>query len=55
VIAVNMGKARAPVEVDFGVQNNDPVLSLLDNRALSVMSGVITDTIEAYGVRVYRQ
>jgi hypothetical protein len=55
VIAVNMARARAPIEVDFGVESSGAVVSVLDDRPLTVLEGVITDTLEPHGVRVYRQ
>jgi hypothetical protein len=55
VIAVNMGRGPAPIEVDLGVENSRAVVSVLDDRALAVLEGVVTDTLEPLGVRVYRQ
>jgi hypothetical protein len=55
VIVVNAGTSAASIEVERRGSAVGPVVeSLFDGRVLKAVGGSFLDTLEPYGVRVYR-
>ena len=54
VIVVNVGTSAARIEVSHERNRIDTVESLFDTRGVAAVNGRLVDTLEPYGVRVYR-